>query len=585
MLFPLLSTILLTAVPAQETATPDWLDKPAADWPRLFAPVEVQLTRDDLRVEVARGALLQLEGRVLGVVSSDSVEFSTDDTVAWPVDEWPDGPWLPLFERRDLWSAMRFRATTPEGSDWTSHHRGSIPAVLENVAVDALGFEVAPGTPPVPILTGSLDLPNAGDPVWVCGPDYGVADRFIVARGRFMTQRAPNWYGESFFVELEEALPESAEGWLPLSYGLVLDSAGHAIGLLRDTRFELQGKANNGARQWAQDAPGHWRRLAADPLTVLTERPADLLPARELRLPEGSRGERLQLHASGQLSVIGDVQQWIDLKSWKKSAAAPLGPKAPAILVGLDGGDWLVERQGQLQRLDSDGERLWGLATAHLRGKGLRYLNHTAQRAAFLNSDGELLLIDLQLGKWTARSTKSDLRDAAATWGSKAWFAATRDGRLLRVAPEAVRPPKPQRLANGALWPLVGGSELLAAGIQGQQRVALIDAERGKLRGYVPPFGRSAHEVLDLEFHPDGRHLAVLSSTPEAGSPEAASFPGAELSVWDVSESPARQVAVWTVFEAQPLDVAALGSGRLGLLQADGRLREFQVPVRHSPRE
>lgn len=566
---PLLAapTAPLGAVP-QEDEPPAWLSLDAAQWPRLFAEVDIDLTLDNLLVEVARGALVRFGGQVFGLVSTDSLEFSTEAP-----DDWPDGPWIPLFFQRDAWSAMHFRASTPERTDWSARHRVSVAPFLEGITIDAVGFDPEPeGTPPVPILEGILERPAAGEPVIVCGPDYVDADTFIVARGKYITQRAPNWYYESFFVELDEPMAPDENGWLPLTYGIVLDARGRVIGTLRDTSYDILGAEDPAMARWAMGPEESWKRLAVDGLENWIGRPNDLVPGRSQWIDD-SRGTELRAGAAGELFVRGERVHAFDAQGWAE-VPLPGGKRQEQLIQPLPGGEWLSVEREQLRCFRSGGKLRWKLALEAHHGGGFGQLAVSGASAALIDGEGHLQWVDLQAGEWGARFTDTTYSDVAPLPDGR-FAAASAVGELHVLSEGAIAARHALREEPGPLGPIAtSASGRVAAGIAGEASVVLCDAESGEDNGQVPPFGFGSFEPIALALANDGSWLATLGLRTDA---ESGAVNGAELAVWDVESRPTAMRSQWIQFEGTPVDLAHIGGGRLAVLMESGELREFRV--------
>ncbi|MHC4377439.1 MAG: YncE family protein [Planctomycetota bacterium] len=555
------------AAPLQDDP-PAWLGQDASQWPRLFAEVDIDLTLDDLAVEVARGALVRFGGQVFGLVSTDSLEFSTEQP-----DAWPDGPWIPLFFQREAWSAMHFRASDPERSDWTGRHRVAVAPFLEGITIDAVGFDPVPaGEPPVPILEGTLERPAAGEPVIVCGPDFLDADTFVVARGKYITQRAPNWYYESFFIELDEPMALDENGWLPLTYGIVLDARGRVIGTLRDTPYDMEDVEDPAMVRWAMGPGRTWSRLAVDGLENWLGRPSDLVPGRS-RWIDDSRGAELRTGPDGALFARGERAHAFDAEAWVE-VDLPEGQRQEQLIQPLADGEWLSVEREQLRCFRAGGKLRWKLALEEHHAGGFGSVAVSGDRAALIDGAGHLQLVDLEAGAWGARFAETAYGGVAAL-GDGRFVAGSAAGALQVIEGAAVVAEHALREEPGPLGPVAAANGRAAVGIVGDAAVVLCDAESGKPAGQVPPFGFGSFEPIALALAPDASWLATLGLRTDA---ESGAVTGAELAVWNVESRPTAMRAQWLQFDGTPVDLAHLGDGRLAVLLESGELREFRVP-------
>ena len=557
------------AAPLQDNP-PAWLERDAAQWPRLFAEVDIDLTLDNLVVEVARGALVRFGGQVFGLVSTDSLEYSTEEP-----DAWPDGPWVPLYFQRDAWSAMHFRASGTERSNWTARHRVAIAPWLEGVVIDAVGFDPAPASaPPVPILDATLQRPKSGDPVIVCGPDYIDPDTFIVARGKYVSQRAPNWlYDDSFFIELDDPMATDADGWLPLTYGIALDARGRVIGTLRDTAFEVDSADDDATEEWFLDPEGAYRRLAIDSWDNWLGRPSDLVPGRSVWVDD-SRGARLRLGPDGNLFARGERAHAIDTERWTE-VELTVGKRQEQLLHPLPDGRWLGLDQGQLHLCDARAELRWELPLQPHHGGGFGEVAVNGTTVAMIDGRGQLQLVGLSDGAWGERFNGTTYRGVAALPGGR-FVAGSAAGKLHVIAEGAIASEHALRREPGPLGPLAASATgRVAACVSGKSTVVLWDFEAGERSGRVPPFGNLDAEPIALAIAPDGSWLATLGlGENEDGSAAVR----AQLSVWSIASRPSAMRAQWVQFDAPPVDLAHLGDGRLAVLLESGELREFRVP-------
>ncbi len=567
-----LTCVPLLAAPgaAPQDDAPAWLARDASAWPRLFAEVDIDLSLDNLTVDVARGALVRFGGQVFGLVSTDSLEFATERP-----DDWPDGPWIPLYFQREAWRAMHFRASTHEREDWTARHRVAVAPFLEGLTLDAVGFDPLPASePPVPILEGTLERPTKGSPVIVCGPDYVDANTFIVARGKLITQRAPNWVYDSFFVELDETMAANDEGWLPLTYGLVLDERGRVIGSLRDTSFDVQSAEDPALARWFAGPDGTWKRLAVDGLEHWLGRPADLVPGRSQWLDDQQgatllRGPAGALFARGQRVHAFGEDEWLE-------RPLPAGERQADLVQPLADGAWLGLAGDRLRCVERGGAVRFELTLEGRGGVDFGTVAVAGDSAAFIDGDGHVQLVDLRAGGFGPEFADAT-HVAVVALGPGRFAAATSRGALRVIESGAVVAEHGVRAEPGPLGPLAATRDgRLAVGLTGEATVVVLDAATGERSAQVPPFGIGSFEPIALTFGGDGSWLATLGV--RSGNADG-TVAGAELAVWDIAARPATLRGQWVQFDAAPADLARLDDDRLAVLLESGELREFRLPL------
>lgn len=554
--------------PRQEAPQDSALTGDPSAWPPIFAELSGEFTDPGVVFDEAVGCLLRFEGRVVGLVDSNSFVFE-DEGGGYAYES----PWLELPEGPTAWTTIHFEPSTPGARSWSSTSFAAYPAPEVHDQI-VLAFDATDEPPPVPIFDVLPGVPQAGTKVWLVGRDFiEVGDR-VVGNGTVRADGPPDGDWTGWFIDLDE--PMRAEDYLPLVYGIVLDEQGRALGAVGDIgSVELESDANF---DWVLDDEMAYRRLVAEPLDRLLASPLPMTP-NVIRDLSGYIYAIDSAPGASEALVTGAESLWLRTANWTGPAVdaeippAYLGAVHPGgerlVLWGDDGlrQVWLDGRNPETIELPVFTYDLGDLCCSP-----------DGRTAYALDVEGPLIACDLESSETAQVYDEVLYSSFDLCRGGRLIAAGGMFGELHVLLDKASAPVRRFQVHEDAqLWPLAAHPEraVAAANLTELSTVVVHDLNSGELLAELPAFGES---VVSMAWLPDGRHLALglgLESSYEWEGETFTETSYCRVEIWDTglgAGAEPRMVKRTVQFSDLPWELDVLADGRLIVGTRDGTL-------------